>query len=45
LVFDRQNVAVPAGKFGDPVIGNDQGLFVGTRQCVEGDDRHGLQAQ
>jgi hypothetical protein len=27
LVFDREDVAVPAGKFGDPVVGNDKGLL------------------
>ena len=27
LVFDRENVAVPAGKFGDPVVGNDRAPF------------------
>ncbi len=45
LVFDRENVAVPARQFGDPVVGNDERLLVGLRQRAQCDDRHQLQAQ
>ena len=45
LVFDRENVAVPVRQFGDPVVGNDEGLLVGLRQRTQCDDRHQLQAQ
>ena len=45
LILDRQDVTVPAGKFGDPVVGNDEGLFVGLRQRTECDDRHKIHAQ
>jgi hypothetical protein len=32
LILDREDVTVPIGKFGDPVVGNDEGLFIGLRQ-------------
>ena len=45
LVFDRKDVTVPIGKFGNPVVGNDEGLFVGIRQRTQCNDRHELHAQ
>ena len=45
MILDREDVAVPAGEFSDPVIGNDECFFVGLRQRTECDHRHQLQAR
>ena len=45
LIFDREHIAIPPRKLGNPVVGNDESLFVGLGKRIERHDRNELHVQ
>jgi hypothetical protein len=45
LIFDREHIAIPPRKLGNPVVGNDESLFVGLGKRTERHNRNELDAE